>query len=149
MIKKLAALTAAAFAVNASAASAEEIRVKMLNKGSDGEIMVFEPALIRANVGDTIIFVPTDPGHNAESIKGMLPEGAEAFKGNIGQEVSYQIQEEGVYGVKCLPHYGIGMVSLIIAGEPANLEAAKSVREIAGAKKRFENLFDNAMAAGE
>ena len=46
-----------------------------------------------------------DPGHNAETIPGMLPEGADPFKGAINEEVVYTVEAEGVYGIKCLPHY--------------------------------------------
>ncbi len=52
----------------------------MLNKGADGTTMVFEPALTKIAVGDTVTFVATDRGHNAETIPGMLPEGAEASR---------------------------------------------------------------------
>ena len=38
--------------------------------------MVFEPAFVKIAPGDTVKFVSTDKGHNAEIIKGMLPEGA-------------------------------------------------------------------------
>ena len=44
----------------------------MLNKGAEGA-MVFEPALVKVAPGDTVKFVATDKGHNAETIKGMLP----------------------------------------------------------------------------
>ncbi|TIL50363.1 MAG: pseudoazurin, partial [Mesorhizobium sp.] len=66
--------------------------------------------------GDTIKFVPTDKSHNAESIKDMIPDGAEAFKGKPNEEVAVALTKEGVYGVKCAPHYGMGMVALIVVG---------------------------------
>ena len=50
--------------------------------------MVFEPALSKVAVGDTVTFIPTDKGHNAETIPGMMPEGAKAFKGKINQEIA-------------------------------------------------------------
>jgi plastocyanin len=43
---------------------------------------------VRIAAGDTVNFVPIDPGHNAESVRGMAPERAEPFKGAIGKEVS-------------------------------------------------------------
>ncbi|RVB46872.1 plastocyanin/azurin family copper-binding protein, partial [Mesorhizobium sp. M7A.F.Ca.CA.001.06.1.1] len=64
----------------AGGASAEEHMVQMLNKGEKGA-MVFQPAFVKAAPGDTVKFVPTDKSHDAESIKGMLPDGAEPFKG--------------------------------------------------------------------
>ena len=76
-------MTLATFAVLMSVAGvamAAEIEVKMLNKGAEG-LMVFEPALVKIEPGDTVKFVATDKGHNAETIKGMLPAGAAPFVG--------------------------------------------------------------------
>ena len=76
-------LVMAAFAAvmaMAGGANAAEVEVKMLNKGAEG-MMVFEPALIKVAPGDTVKFVATDKGHNAETIKGMLPDGAALSSG--------------------------------------------------------------------
>ncbi len=126
-----------------SMASAEEIVVKMLTKGSNGTMMVFEPEIVEAKVGDTIRFVATDPSHNAETIDSMVPEGATGFKGKLNQDVVFEASQSGVYGVKCMPHYGMGMVSLVIVGDDApNLEAAKSARHVGKAKAKFAALFE-------
>ena len=122
------------------AAQAADHQVKMLNKGEKGS-MVFEPDFVVAAPGDTVTFVPTDKSHNAESIKGMLPEGAEPFKGKTNEQVVVTLGADGVYGVKCLPHYGMGMVALIVVGKPVNLEAAKAVKQTGKSKKVFEQLF--------
>ncbi len=98
------------------AVTAETFEVKMLNKG-DGGTMVFEPASLRISAGDTVKFVPTDKGHNAESVKGMIPEGAEAFAGKINEEIDVTLTEAGLYGVKCKPHWGMGMVMVIAVGD--------------------------------
>jgi pseudoazurin len=149
MTKKLLKSTLALAAILAAAgtALAADHEVRMLNKGPSGGVMIFEPALIHAAVGDTVRFVPTDKGHNAESIKGMVPEGADAFKGLIGKEVSATVLEEGVYGVKCAPHYGMGMVALIVVGNPTNLDAALAVKHPGKAKTAFANLFGSVVAA--
>lgn len=120
--------------------AAATFEVKMLNKGADG-IMVFEPGFTAIAPGDTVVFQPTDQGHNVETIKGMLPEGAEAFKSKMGEEVSVTFTEEGLYGIKCTPHAGMGMVGLIAVGAPVNLEAARAVPQKGKAKKRFDDLF--------
>jgi pseudoazurin len=143
---KTALALALTLAVAENALAAEH-QVRMLNKGPNGGVMVFEPALIRAEVGDTIRFVPTDKGHNAESIKGMLPDGAESFKGLLGKEVSMTVPGEGVYGVKCAPHYGMGMVALIVVGNPPNLDMALSVKHPGKAKTVFGDLFGQVVAA--
>lgn len=127
------------------AAQAADHQVQMLNKGDKGA-MVFQPDFIVAQPGDTVTFLPTDKSHDAQSIKGMIPEGAEPFKGKISQEITVTVTEEGVYGVKCLPHYGMGMVALIVVGEPTNLEQAKTVKHPGKAKKVFADLLEQAAA---
>ncbi len=55
----------------------------MLDQGPDGQMMVFEPSFLKIEPGDTVTFVPTDKSHNSETILGMIPEGAEAWRGKI------------------------------------------------------------------
>lgn len=140
---KLSTLTlAAALAVLlGQSALAEEFEVKMLNKGEKGA-MVFEPNFVKAKVGDTIRFVPTDKGHNAETIPGMLPDGADALAGKTNEEVVLTLATEGVYGVRCKPHFAMGMVALIVAGEPVNQEAAESAKTPGKAGKVMKELFE-------
>jgi pseudoazurin len=143
VISVLALGAAIAFA---GAAGAEEFEVRMLNKGEKGA-MVFEPAFVSAAPGDTIRFVPTDKGHNVETIKGMLPAGAEPFKSKFNEELTVTLQQQGIYGVKCAPHYAMGMVALIEVGEPTNLEEAQAVKQSGKAKAAFAELFGQAVAA--
>ncbi len=137
MIRKIAAGLAIA-ALMGSAAFAETIEVQMLNQGSDGERMVFEPALVQAAVGDNIRFVATDRGHNAEINDGMLPEGAEAFTGRINEEIEVTLDVEGVYGVICKPHFAMGMVMIIAVGDVEAPEGFLDGRIPRRAKERFE-----------
>ncbi len=136
----LAAVAAVAFAGPVLAA---DHQVQMLNKGEKGA-MVFQPDYIEAAPGDTVTFVATDKGHDAESIKGMIPEGAEPFKGKINQDITVTVEKEGLYGVKCTPHYGMGMVALIKVGTPANAEEVKTVKHPGKAKTHFEALLTQA-----
>lgn len=135
----LAATAIVGFATPAFPANFE---VHMLNKGAAGA-MVFEPALTKVAPGDTVTFIPTDKGHNAETIAGMLPEGAETFKGKIGQEVVVTFTVPGAYGIKCLPHFAMGMIALVVVGDvpPANLEAIKTVKVPTKAMERFEAAY--------
>lgn len=123
-------------------ALAADHQVKMLNKGELGA-MVFEPALVEVAPGDTVTFLPADKGHNAESIPGMLPEGAETFKGKINQEITVTFDVAGVYGVKCMPHFAMGMVALVVVGDDtSNLEATKEAKAPKKAQERFEQIFE-------
>jgi pseudoazurin len=133
-------ITALAMMLLGGAAIAENFDVQMLNKGAKGA-MVFEPAFVRAAVGDTVTFVSPDKGHNAESIEGMLPEGVEPFKSEMSKDFTLTLTAEGVYGIKCTPHYAMGMVALIQVGAPVNLDAVADVVQKGKAKTRFEPLF--------
>jgi pseudoazurin len=140
----LAAVTlGASLAALPLTASAKEIVVHMKNTGAEGA-MVFEPSFVKAAPGDVIHFEPTDAAHNAESIPSMLPAGATAFKGVMGKDVSVTVSKPGLYGVKCMPHYTMGMVALIQVGKvsPADLAAAKAVNLPPMAKKRMTPLLD-------
>ncbi len=120
-----------------SAAEAREHQVKMLNKGSNGKLMVFEPAFIRIAPGDTVKFIATTKGHNAESIPGMTPAGGNLFKGKINQEIVFKPSKPGLYGYKCLPHVGMGMVGLIQVGPAGNkAQAASAAATLPGLSKR-------------
>jgi pseudoazurin len=87
----------------------------------------------------------TDKGHNAETIKGMLPDSAAAFTGKNGEDVS--VNQAGVYGVKCLPHYAMGMVAMIVVGSPTNIDQAKAVPQVGKAKQVFATLFEKLEAS--
>jgi pseudoazurin len=145
MLKKLPLLATATglvatLALTAPAIAAEHT-VKMLNRGEAG-LMVFEPAYLQVEPGDTVTFEPTDKGHNAETIPGMVPDGAEAFKGEFNQAISVTFETEGVYGYKCLPHYVLGMVGVVVVGDPsANVEAAKAVKQRGKASKVMAELL--------
>jgi pseudoazurin len=138
--KTLALVLAAAFAVVGPAAMAADHEIMMLNKGEKGA-MVFEPDLIRIAPGDTVTFVATHKSHNAETIPGMLPEGAEPFVGKMNEDVTVTFTEPGVYGVKCKPHLGMGMVAAVVVGDPVNLEEAKAVKNPGKAGKVFAEIL--------
>lgn len=116
MMIRAAGLVAAFAAVPAVA---REVQVSMVNKGASGA-MVFEPAFVALRPGDSVRFVAVDKGHNAETIAGMLPAGAIPFKGKINEEISIRFSKPGLYGYKCLPHTGMGMVGLVQVGTASN-----------------------------
>lgn len=125
------------------------IEVQMYTKDPDDAsgLQVFKPRIVKAKVGDTIKFVPTDPTHQSASIAGMIPEGVKGWEGKVNEEISYVIPKEGVYGYKCTPHYAAGMIGLVIVGEGdalANLEAAKGVTHPGLAAREFKEIFEEA-----
>tara|TARA_X000000950_G_scaffold28356_2_gene30529 strand:+ start:1913 stop:2356 length:444 start_codon:yes stop_codon:yes gene_type:complete len=105
---------------------AENYEVKMLNQGTEG-YMVFEPAVLKINKGDTVTFKATDAAHNSASIKGMVPAGAEEWNGRLSHDISVTFNVEGVYGYQCTPHMMMAMVGIIEVGEnQSNLESVKA-----------------------
>jgi len=132
------AAAAAVLTMLAMPAMAANFEVHMLNKGEAGA-MVFEPALTKVAVGDTVTFIPTDKGHDAQTIPDLLPEGAEMFKGKMGQEVVVTFTVPGAYAVKCTPHFAMGMVALVVVGNaPANLDAVKAAKLPKKARERID-----------
>lgn len=102
-------------ALLATPAVAEIHEVKMLNR-SDAGAMVYEPDFLRIAEGDTVVFRATHPSHSAASIAGMLPAGAKKQLGKIDQEIEMTFDVAGTYGIKCSPHYSMGMVMVIEVG---------------------------------
>lgn len=143
-MNRLTAFTAAA-ALSAAAwsgAFAAEHEVRMLNKGPEGQPMQFDPAFLKIAPGDSVKFVATDKGHNSESILEMIPEGAETWKGKINEEITVTYDVEGIYGYKCQPHFGLGMVGIIQVGDStANLDSAQTAKLPGKAKTRMAELI--------
>ena len=132
-------------AASATPALAKDVTVHMKNQGAGGA-MVFEPAFVKAMPGDTIHFMPTDPSHNAETISTMLPAGVTSSKGMMNKEFTLKVTTPGVYGIKCQPHYSMGMIALVQVGNgpSANLAAAKAVKLAPFAAKRMTPLLAQA-----
>ncbi|MEY9834263.1 pseudoazurin [Sinorhizobium fredii] len=125
-------------------ASAETVEVKMLNRGEKGS-MVFEPDFLALQPGDSVKFIATNKSHNAATIDGMVPDGHPAFKGKINEEI-VTFDRSGFYGIKCSPHYGMGMVMLIKVGDVELPQSYRAIEVPARAKPRFEALFAAAAA---
>ncbi len=104
------------------AALAEVHEVKMLNRNATGP-MPFEPDYLVIRPGDTVKFLAIDPGHNAATIAGMIPEGGQKFIGKINEEIEVTLDAEGIWGIKCSPHYTMGMAMLIQVGDTPATEA--------------------------
>lgn len=96
--------------------------VEAVSTDANGETMVFKPGYLKIEVGDTVIFKPSDPSHNAESI--FSPTAASSFMTPVGADVAITFSEEGVYLYKCTPHLVLGMVGVIQVGRATNKNEA-------------------------
>lgn len=127
--------------VLASPLLAETHEVRMYSRSEAGP-MVYEPSFLRIEPGDSVRFLPTQPGHNAATIDGMLPDGAEPFRSQINADVTVTLTIPGFYGIKCSPHYAMGMVMVIEVGEGAVRELPDDLPP--RARQRFETILDAA-----
>ncbi len=129
------------------ASFAADHQVLMLNKDSEGRAMQFEPAFLKIAPGDTVTWVVQDKTHNTESIAKAIPEGAKGWKGKVNEEVKVTFDVEGLYGYKCLPHAGMGMVGLIQVGEAGAPDPAIANTVPGKGKTRMQELI--AQAGGQ
>lgn len=148
-----ASAASAALLTGRAATAQETLQIEMLNRHpEDRKTMVFYPNIIVAQPGDTVRFAATDRGHNTQSIDGMLPEGAEGWRGRTNEEVELTLSQPGFYGFVCLPHASMGMGGVIVVdgdGKMDNYAAAKAVthrqRRLADA---FAEIFAKLEADG-
>ena len=121
-------------------------KVQMLNSGTEG-YMVFEPALLKVELGDSVTFVATDLSHNSASVEGMIPEGAAPWMGNMSENVTVTFDKAGVYVYQCTPHVMMAMVGVINVGDTKdNLKAVKAAAVVKKAafvtnKDRLDNYL--------
>jgi len=129
--------------ISAQTAIAADKTIEMLNKLGK-EHMVYSQKIVNINVGDTVFWKSTTPGHNVEFIKGGIPEGVEKFKSKINQDVQYKFQIPGIYAYWCTPHKGMGMIGFVVVGnDKSNLEAIKKIRYLGKSKKIAEELLSS------
>jgi pseudoazurin len=111
-----------------------EHTVKMLNAGEGGN-MIFEPAVLKVSLGDTIHFKAVDMSHNSATIDGLIPEGAADWSGAINEDISVTLNAEGIYVYQCDPHAMMAMVGVIQVGDAVNMA------EINEAAETFKSNF--------
>jgi len=130
-------------------AAAETYVIEMRTHAPDGRRFVFQPDLLRIEPGDTVHFVAADKGHNVASVDGMIPDGARPWKGRLSQDLEVTFDVPGIYGFRCIPHYAMGMVGLIVVGDaPANLQQARTKPHAGRARVNFARLFER-LEAGD
>lgn len=126
-------------------ASAKDWQVQMLSYGEKGP-MVFEPDFIEAQVGDTVTFIPTQPGHHVQSY--VTAAGQAAWSSKFNETYQVLLEHEGVNLYYCPPHLMMGMVGLIQVGDAINKDVidAKYLElrdKIALNPERVDLILDN------
>ncbi|WP_299943911.1 plastocyanin/azurin family copper-binding protein [uncultured Microbulbifer sp.] len=101
-----------------SALAANE-QLQMLNRGKHG-MMAFEPTFLKVAPDDTVTFLPTDIAHNTRSV--FSPANGASWNGNMREEVTVMLEEEGVFVYQCDLHLALGIVGVFQVGKAGNLE---------------------------
>ncbi len=124
-------------------AVAADQTVEMLNR-LNKESMVFEPKIVRVNVGDTVLWKATDKGHNVEFIKKGVPDGVDKFKSKYNKDTSYTFKTPGIYAYWCTPHKSMGMIGFVVVGnDKSNLDAIKKLKFYGKSTKIAEELINS------
>ena len=117
--------------------------IEMLNKLGK-EHMVYSKKIVNIEIGDTIFWKATTPGHNVEFIKGGTPEGVKKFRSSISKDAQYKFEIPGIYAYWCTPHKGMGMIGFVVVGNnKSNLEAVKKIKYLGKSKKIAEELISS------
>lgn len=103
---------------------AKDYEVKMLNIDGAKNTMVFEPAFVKIEVGDSVTFVPAHKGHHTKSV--LVPEGAENFGSLLNEKKTITFKKEGIYLYVCPPHQMMNMVGIIQVGKATNIKEVES-----------------------
>lgn len=140
-MKTLSLALLALLALGATPTLAANVDIQLLNKGDKGA-MVFQPDMVKIAVGDTVTFQPTDKGHDVDGALGNIPAAATPFKGQMSQPLTQAFTVPGVYVIKCDPHYGLGMVAVVVVGDDSsNLDALKGVKNPKKAQDRLDLIY--------
>ena len=141
ILKKIITLFTILFV--SQSAFATDQTIEMLNKLGK-ENMVFSKKIVKIDIGDTVFWKSTKPGHNVEFIKGGIPEGVEKFRSALSKDTEYKFEIPGIYAYWCTPHKGMGMIGFVVFGkDQANLDDVKRVKYLGKSKKIAEVLISS------
>lgn len=115
--------------------------------------LYFEPSGIHVEAGDVVQFTAVTPDHTVTAFhpdigpSRRIPEAATPFSSPvIGPNSAwlYRFEEVGVYDVYCGPHFLLGMVMRLVAGDVAEEDLPGYARSVEGAptREQFSQLLN-------
>lgn len=138
----VAAAWLAALPHSANPAAAGELHEISVIRDAESGQPRFDPAVLYVAPGDTVHINMGGKVFASRLIAGMHPPGADIWWGQVGESVEVTLAAPGVYGHKCGASYALGLVGLIVVGDPnVNLEAARTVKHPPVAARVFDDLF--------
>jgi len=101
---------------------------------------VFSPAVVWVETGATVTWENASGSHSATSYHPdtggamRIPQDAQPFDSEImsdGETFEYTFDTPGVYNYYCRPHRSLGMVGIVVAGEPAPGPGTSPLEDVA------------------
>ena len=121
--------------------SALASEVHIVEMGGSAHMFQFSPKVTYIEPGDSVLFKSVGHIHASRSIASMC-SGKTGWRGQVGEDISVKFDEPGIYGFKCGAHYSLGMVGLIVVGQPKELSpTALIARHPPKAKAAFSALL--------
>lgn len=102
----------------------------------------FDPPIAFIEPGDAVRIEMAGKVYASRLMPGVHPPGVSGWWGQVGETVEITFTVPGVYGHKCGAGYALGLVGLIVVGDPSpNLEAARAVQHPPAAARVLDDLF--------
>ena len=113
---------------------AKSVTIDMLN-GSGADAMVFKPAVIKIEVGETVVFKSIDPGHQVTFIDGPTGYGG-PWQSELSSDFVVTPSIPGTYSYICAPHLLMGMIGILQVGPDVNIHGPE--KAFAARKKHIQ-----------
>jgi len=72
----------------------------------------------------------------------MIPDGARPFDAKMSQDIKVTFTLPGVYVIACKPHAAMGMVGVIVVGDPINIDKIDPIPLPDKARTKLYTLLD-------
>ena len=72
----------------------------------------------------------------------MIPEGAQPIEGRTNQDTRVTLSQPGVYVIACKLHTVMGMVGVVVVGDPVNIDKINPSALPPKAKAKVQTLLD-------
>ena len=125
----------------AALVDAQEQSIEMLNE-KNGQMMVFSEELVFLEVGQSLVWRATDKTHSVMFLKDGIPKGVETFRSPFNVDGRFLFKTPGVYVYKCLAHYGMGMIGVVVVGgDTHNLDKVKKLELLPAPQRKLNRLI--------
>ncbi len=80
--------------------------------------------------------------HDVHSVNGMIPDGAQPIDGKTNQDTKVTFNQPGVYVITCKIHTLMGMMCVVVVGDPVNIDQIDPSALPARAKAKILTLLN-------